>query len=190
MIPWHTYPFNSPPHHHHCVPEEMHGWASLFSSWGVPHAWLMFRLISLTDSCSAVRGGLSPWRRSRPLRSPLIFTPFPTNINLLVPQIYFIRSAFFFNAISSGHAVYIWMPWKWKTTNKKEPSIACHGFRFIPVYTRGLLIIRISTDTCILGIAWMKQVYFNNICYLFMFSGIWIPFQRFTSIYKNISLFQ
>lgn len=58
------------------VPKEMHGWASLFSSWGVPHAWLMFRLISLTDSCSAVRGGLSLWRRSRPLRSPLIFAPF------------------------------------------------------------------------------------------------------------------
>lgn len=52
----------------------MHGWAALFSLWGVPHAWLMFRFISLTDSCSAVRTGAGLWRRiPLPLRRVSIF---------------------------------------------------------------------------------------------------------------------
>lgn len=150
MIPWHTYPFDSPPHHHRRVPEEMHGWASLFSSWGVPHAWLMFRLISLTDSCSAVRGGLSPWRRSRPLRSPLIFTPFPTNINLLVPQTYFIHSAFF--SMPSPRAMLSTSKCFEKEKNKEQskiPSIASHGL--IPVYTWWLLIIRKWNDALLVS---------------------------------------
>lgn len=65
-------PSSSPPY----IPQEMHGWASLFSLWGVPHAWLMFRLISLTDSCFAVKRGVGLSEHSRPLRSPLIFAPF------------------------------------------------------------------------------------------------------------------
>lgn len=36
-------------------PRDLHGWSSSFSSLAVPHAWLMFGWISLTDFCSVVR---------------------------------------------------------------------------------------------------------------------------------------
>lgn len=71
MIPWHTYTFSALSKNAPYLPQEMHGWASWFSSWGVSHAWLMVRLIFLTESSLALwRGGARS--HSHPLRSPLI----------------------------------------------------------------------------------------------------------------------